>query len=189
MSTERPEAKNSKSVPPQGRGESSAPADESAVNAGDLDQPPDGGEPDLSLDSPVLNVAELELEAESLQARAALSAELAGFVKIEAGVTSHLKQVKLSTKGVEAQTLLKINLERVLETIDRALDAIDRNPQLLNGPVDQTPGSSRKEQPPATGAARRLAEQLDVDPATVVGTGSGGRITVKDVRKAAKNGE
>jgi pyruvate dehydrogenase E2 component (dihydrolipoamide acetyltransferase) len=39
----------------------------------------------------------------------------------------------------------------------------------------------------ATPGAERLAEQLGVDLSQVRGTGSGGRITVKDVQNAANN--
>jgi pyruvate/2-oxoglutarate dehydrogenase complex dihydrolipoamide acyltransferase (E2) component len=40
----------------------------------------------------------------------------------------------------------------------------------------------------ATPAAERRAEELGVDLSQVRGTGSGGRITVKDVQSTAKNG-
>ncbi len=43
-----------------------------------------------------------------------------------------------------------------------------------------------KSQIRATPAAERMAEELGVDLSRVEGTGSGGRITVKDVRNAAK---
>ena len=43
-----------------------------------------------------------------------------------------------------------------------------------------------KSQVEATPAAERTAEELGVDLSRVEGTGSGGRITVKDVRNAAK---
>ena len=44
----------------------------------------------------------------------------------------------------------------------------------------------QKDQAQATPAAERKAEDLGVDLSQIEGTGSGGRITVKDVREAAK---
>ncbi len=212
MPTEKPGNQDSKSSPSRNSEEGSASESEYAADVGDLEQQPVRDEPNLLLDVPALNIDELELEVEDLQARVALSAELADFVKINAGVTVQLEQVKLHTKGLEVQALLEVKMERVLETINRALEAIDRNPGLLNSPARQAPeytkGQDQSSKMPdatieettgnsgntstvtnITGAASRQAERLGVDPTTVVGTGSGGRITVKDVRKAAKNGE
>jgi pyruvate/2-oxoglutarate dehydrogenase complex dihydrolipoamide acyltransferase (E2) component len=50
-----------------------------------------------------------------------------------------------------------------------------------------TPGEAgEKDKAQATPAAERKAEDLGVDLSQIEGTGSGGRITVKDVREAAK---
>ena len=51
-----------------------------------------------------------------------------------------------------------------------------------------TPGEAgeQKDKAQATPAAERKAEELGVDLSQIEGTGSGGRITVKDVREAAK---
>jgi pyruvate/2-oxoglutarate dehydrogenase complex dihydrolipoamide acyltransferase (E2) component len=89
--------------------------------------------PTFLLDVPVLNIDELDLEVNDLRAHVALRAELANLVKINVGVDIYLNEVKLDIKGLEAQALLKINLDRVLGTLDRALEAIDKNPQILSG--------------------------------------------------------
>jgi pyruvate/2-oxoglutarate dehydrogenase complex dihydrolipoamide acyltransferase (E2) component len=101
-----------------------------------------GGDPDVVLDVPVLNIDELDLEVEDLAAHVSVRAELADLVKVNVGVDVYLNNVKLEIKGVEAQALLKVRLERILNTLDRALDAIDKNPQILGGAArgaDQTP--------------------------------------------------
>jgi pyruvate/2-oxoglutarate dehydrogenase complex dihydrolipoamide acyltransferase (E2) component len=51
-----------------------------------------------------------------------------------------------------------------------------------------TPGEAgeKKDKAQATPAAARKAQDLGVDLSQIEGTGSGGRITVKDVREAAK---
>ena len=50
---------------------------------------------------------------------------------------------------------------------------------------DPSPDGEAEEGPEATEAARRRAEELGVDLAHVTGTGSGGRVLVKDVETAA----
>src|SRR5919202_2891355 len=107
--------------------------------------------PAFMLYVPVLNVDELELEVSDLRAHISLRAELASFVKINVGVDIYLDEVKLDIKGLEAQALLKVNLERALGTLDRALEAIDKNPQLLS--------EVTQESDPEVGGAGRDASQ------------------------------
>jgi pyruvate/2-oxoglutarate dehydrogenase complex dihydrolipoamide acyltransferase (E2) component len=47
-------------------------------------------------------------------------------------------------------------------------------------------GTVEEDEPDATEAARQRAEELGVDLFEVEGSGAGGRITVKDVTKAAQ---
>ena len=56
------------------------------------------------------------------------------------------------------------------------------------GEAQATPGEAgeQKDKVQATPAAERKAEDLGVDLSQIEGTGSGGRITVKDVTEAAK---
>ena len=89
--------------------------------------------PDLYLDVPVLQIDELDLEVEDLQLQVSLQTQLADFVKISAGLNAHVGKLKLTIKGVEAQARLKVRLEGTLETLRRALETIDRNPEVLGG--------------------------------------------------------
>lgn len=148
------------------------------------------GVSDLVLDVPVLKIDELNLEVQDLEAHVSLRAELADLVKINVGVDVHLGEAKLEVKGVEAQALLTVRLERTLGTLNRALEAINRNPRILGGAVQGAGrtdrGSAEAGEPGATNAARRKADELGVELSGVRGTGSGGRILVKDVEKAAR---
>jgi len=92
-------------------------------------------DPDVVLDVPVLKVDEIDLEVEDLRAQVSLRAELADFVKVNVGVEVQLGKVKLEVQGLEAQALLKVKLEGILNTLDRALNTIDRNPQILGGAI------------------------------------------------------
>jgi pyruvate/2-oxoglutarate dehydrogenase complex dihydrolipoamide acyltransferase (E2) component len=168
---------------------------------------------DVILDVPVLNVEELDLEVEELRAHISARAELVGFLNINVGVDAYVDKVKLRIKGVEAQVQLKVKLERILGSIDRALQAIEKNPQLLDpnfrrsqetadeetggeeGPRELTAASEAGEPaeepgrdgpgPGATPAASKKAEELGLDLSTLEGTGAGGRVLVRDVLRAA----
>lgn len=176
---------------------------------------------DVVLDIPVLKVEELDLEVEELRAHISARAELASFLNISVGVDAYVDKVKLRIKGVEAQVQLKVKLERILGSIDRALQAIDNNPQLLDpdfrrshrdaggeqsgedeGQRELTAGSEAEPGEPdedpgrdgsgpaatlaATPAARKKAEELGLDLSEMEGTGTGGRVLVRDVILAAR---
>jgi pyruvate/2-oxoglutarate dehydrogenase complex dihydrolipoamide acyltransferase (E2) component len=127
-------------------------------------------------------------------------------VKINVGVDAFLETVELDLKGLEAEALLKANLENVREILVRTLESMDNNPDLIDSLAQMSNGSGKKlegvagdlgddeseestqessEETEATEAARSKAEELGVDLNQVEGTGSGGRIVVRDVRKAA----
>jgi pyruvate/2-oxoglutarate dehydrogenase complex dihydrolipoamide acyltransferase (E2) component len=151
----------------------------------DRGEQPDRDISDLVLDVPVLKVDELDLEVEELRAHVSLRAEVADLVKINVGVDVYLNEVKLGIKGVEAQALLTVKLQQVLGTLNRALEAISRNPQILGGSFQNVSNDPTGEVY-ATNAARRKARELGVRLSDVNGTGSGGRILVRDVQKAAR---
>jgi len=78
-----------------------------------------------------------------------------------------------SVKGLEGR------LDRVEGKLDRLLAALEGAQNDGAQIVAQTNGSAVR----ATGAARRKARELGVDLSEVEGTGTGGQVTVEDVRK------
>ena len=168
------------------------------------------GDPDVLLDVPKLNVEEIDLEVEDLQVRVSFHAELADLVKINVGLEAELGEVKLQIKGVEAQAQLKARLDNVRAIFSEALASLQHSPQFFRqelGPADQTtetpeettwdiadetgdtsgsPDDEERGELEATEAARKKARELGVDLSGLKGTGSGGRILVRDVTKAAK---
>jgi pyruvate/2-oxoglutarate dehydrogenase complex dihydrolipoamide acyltransferase (E2) component len=213
---------------------------------------PANREPDVLLDVPVLHVGAINLEVRGLRAHVAVLAELANLVNLSVGVDARLDEVKLTIEDVEAQALLKVRLEHVRAILEKALETIAENPQILEslartvdrtaeqvggaareavgeggavsqvaggvgdttrqvgevaervgegaqGAVGQVGGEAGQEaaqgvteeargEVKATPSAERLAQQLGVDLSQVEGTGAGGYITVKDVRRAARGG-
>ena len=173
------------------------------------------GDPDILLDVPTLNVEEIDLEVEDLQVRVALQAVLADLVQINVGLKAELGEVKLTVKGVEAQAQLKARLDNVRAIFSEVLESLQHSPQFFRqaletgtqtaGPsedtmpdtevVDETgdvsgppPDGSAGErgEPEVTEAARNKARDLGVDLSRLEGTGSGGRIIVRDVTQAAR---
>jgi len=96
-----------------------------------VDEGPIETVPDVLLDVPTVKVDEISLDVESLHARVALHAELANLVKLDVGAEVDIDRVALTIKGVEAQALLKVRLQRVYEILNRALQTVDDHPDLL----------------------------------------------------------
>src|SRR5215204_2077360 len=173
------------------------------------------GDPDVLLDVPTLNVEEIDLEVEDLQVRVALQAVLADLVQINVGLKAELDEVKLGVKGVEAQVQLKARLDNVRAIFSEVLESLQYSPQFFRqtlGSVNQTVeaqedttpdtevvdetsdvsgppaggGTEERGEPEATEAARNKARELGVDLSSLEGTGSGGRIIVRDVAQAAR---
>jgi hypothetical protein len=95
------------------------------------DQEPDGQEPDVLLDVTELEVDRITLEVEDLRAHVSVLAELANLVNLSVGVDARLDRVKLEIEGVEAKVLLKVRLEHVRAILEKALDTVGENPEIL----------------------------------------------------------
>jgi pyruvate/2-oxoglutarate dehydrogenase complex dihydrolipoamide acyltransferase (E2) component len=173
------------------------------------------GDPDVLLDVPTLNVEAVDLEVEDLQVRVSLQAALADLVQINVGLEAELGEVKLGVKGIEAQAQLKARLDNVRAIFSEVLESLQYSPQFFRqtlGSVNQTAeaqedttmdtevvdetgdvsgpptdeSAGERDEPEATEAARNKARELGVDLSSIEGTGSGGRIIVRDVAKAAR---
>lgn len=169
------------------------------------------GDPDVVLEVPKLNVEEIQLEVEDLRVRVAFAAELADLVKINVGLEADLDSVKLGVTGVEAQAQLKARLDNVRAIFGSVLESLEHSPQFFREALQtinqttETPTEAQPdvpdvdepddlgntsedgaEEPEATEAARKKARHLGVDLAQVNGSGSGGRILVRDVTQAAR---
>ncbi|PWG03144.1 thioesterase [Sphingosinicella humi] len=88
-------------------------------------------QPDVLLDVPNLSVEEIALEVNNLQVDIALDARLANLLKLTAGANASIDNVKLTIKGVQAQATLIVRLDNVRAIIERTLQTLDNNPQLV----------------------------------------------------------
>lgn len=88
-------------------------------------------QPDVLLDVPHLYVDEITLEVENLMAKLALDARVANLVQLSAGVDLNIDKVKIGIKGVEASALLVVRLDNVRAIIEKTLQTVNDNPQLV----------------------------------------------------------
>lgn len=92
-----------------------------------------GNQPDVLLDIPDLSVQSITLDVNNLQVHIALDARLANLLKLTAGADASIDRVKLDIKGVHAQATLIVRLDNVRAIIDRTLQTLDNNPQIISG--------------------------------------------------------
>ena len=125
----------------QNRNQQAAPVQSAAVAY--LASTPADQQPDVVLDIPNLSVDEITLKVDNLQVHVALNAQLASLLKLNAGADASIDQVDLTSKGVKAQAALIVRLDNVRAIIERTLQTLDNNPQIitqLTGTVDNAVG-------------------------------------------------
>ena len=156
------------------------PRDDDRDAASGLRHPGRHDEPDVLLDVTELRVEEISLEVEDLTARVSLQANVLDLLNLHVGVDATLGGVKLTIKGVEAEVLLKARLDNVARIIDRVLDTIDNNPEII-GQLTEPLGQAVVEVGAGTG------EVVDdvVTGAAIAEVGEPGRAAVGEVGKGA----
>lgn len=105
---------------------------------------PEHREYDVIVDVPNLCVQRIRLNVQNLDARLALNARVANLVSVRAGADVHIGEVDLGINGVRAQALLLVDLDNVVYVVDRALQFVDDNPQIVSqlvGTVQNTLGT------------------------------------------------
>ncbi len=100
-------------------------------------------EPDVLLDVPELRVEEIVLDVEDLHAHVSVEANVLDLLRLSVGADVQLGGVHLEIRGVEAQALLKVRLNKIAEIIERVLTTIDQNPDIVGqvvGPLETATG-------------------------------------------------
>ena len=92
---------------------------------------PLAGEPDVLLDVPRVAVEKIHLEVENLDAVVSLRCDVLGMVSIQVGAEVHLGTVILDLENVEAEAVLKVQLERVAAMVANVLRSAVENPELV----------------------------------------------------------
>lgn len=90
-----------------------------------------GDQPDVLLDVPNLSVEEITLDVNNLDVNIALDARLANLLHLFAGAHARIERVNLTIRGVRAQATLIVRLDNVRAIIERTLQTLDNNPQIV----------------------------------------------------------
>jgi len=83
------------------------------------------------LSVPDLGVDKITLKVEDLQADVDLHARVLDLVDLHVGAHVTLGSVELDIENVRAQAMLKVKLDKVAQIVDRVMQTIDNNPELL----------------------------------------------------------
>jgi hypothetical protein len=86
---------------------------------------------DVILEIPELAVDSIGLTVKDVRAHVALDANAMNLVSLTAGVDVGIKQVQLGVVGVLAEAYLYVDLDNVAKIVNRVVQTLDRNPQIL----------------------------------------------------------
>ena len=86
---------------------------------------------DVILEIPELSVDSIGLTVADVKAHVALDANAMNLVQITAGVDVGIKKVQLGIVGVLAEVYLYVDLDNVAKIVNRVVQTLDRNPQIL----------------------------------------------------------
>ncbi len=86
---------------------------------------------DVVLEIPELSVDSIGLTVADLRAHVALDANAMNLVSLTAGVDVGIKKVQLGLVGVLAEAYLYVDLDNVARIVNRVVQTLDRNPQIL----------------------------------------------------------
>lgn len=86
---------------------------------------------DVILEIPELSVDSIGLTVSDVRAHVAVDANAMNLVTITAGVDVGIKKVQLGITGVYAEAYLYADLDNVARIVDRVVQTLDRNPEIL----------------------------------------------------------
>lgn len=86
---------------------------------------------DVVLEVPQLSVDSIILKLDSLRVRLALAAQAANLVSLSAGAIVNIDHVDLQIRGVIAEAYLYVDLDNVARIIDRVVQTLEKNPELV----------------------------------------------------------
>ena len=153
------------------------------VSTGEWDGRASDRPPDVVLDVSELEVGEIHLAVEELEAHVALNASIAELVDINVGASVELGEVELDINDVEAEARLEVHLQEVRHILTRALYTLEQRPELITKTFKTTTDSVEEIGSEVSDAAGELGDELG-DTAKQV-TSKTGQWT-RQARKAGK---
>ena len=116
------------------------------------------------LSVPELNVDKITLKLKELRADVDLQARVLDLLDLRVGARVTLAEADLDIENLSAQAMLKVRLDKVAEVIEKVMDAITANPELVTSALNLN-----------VAADSELA--VPVDTRTVRGLGLGGGLS------------
>jgi hypothetical protein len=89
------------------------------------------GDPDVMLAIPNLGVDHIGLEVDNLRAHVELHAKVLDLLELHVGADASIEKVDLRIENVRVQAMLKVRLDNVVTIVDRVMQTIDNNPEIL----------------------------------------------------------
>jgi hypothetical protein len=89
------------------------------------------GDKDIILNVDNLQVEEIKLKVEELKAKVSVNASVSRLVNLEVGADVCIDKVDVEIRGVDTELHFKVKLDKIQEIINRALDTIDKNADVL----------------------------------------------------------
>jgi hypothetical protein len=136
---------------------------------------------DVIVDVPELCVERIRLTVRELDAHLALDARVANLVRLTAGADVAITRVELGLYGVRAEALLLVDLDNVAFVVDRTMQLLDSNPQIVAGLLTTTGdlvGTVGRVGARALGPGGAVTEAVGTVGRTLEGTvGPGGLLT------------
>ena len=88
-------------------------------------------DPDVLLSVPNLGVDHIGLEVDNLRAHVELHAKVLDLLELDVGADVSIDKVELNIENVRVQAMLKVRLDNVVHIVNRVMDTIDANPEIL----------------------------------------------------------
>lgn len=86
---------------------------------------------DLVLDAPELKLEGVHLDIQNVESKISLNVNIGNLVNLEVGVDLEADTLKLELDNLEAEAYLRVSLDRIEHIINRTLETIDNNPDIL----------------------------------------------------------
>lgn len=145
---------------------------------------PSSREPDVFVDLPQLRVEGVSLQLEDLGAEVSLAAKVLDLLQLNVGAEATLGRLELDVERVDVQAQVKVRLDDLALIIDRVLATIDRNPQIIQRLVAGLGGAVEQV---AEGAGRAVDELGAGAGAAVEDVGEGAGSAVEDLAEGAES--
>ena len=120
-------------------------------------------DPDVLLSVPNLGVDHIGIEVDNLRAHVNLRAKVLDLLELEVGADVSIDRVDVQIDNVRVQAMLKVRLDNVVHIVNRVMDTIDANPEIL---TNLTAGLGKGLE---TGLGQQHAVELEKQPGRLKG--------------------